>query len=57
MKVPSSDEKLRELKKAVREFLHEIEFVPFRAVDCDQELVDNARAKVAKLSGYRSKYG
>lgn len=31
-----------ELRRAVRRFLREIRFVPFRAVDCDQDRVDEA---------------
>lgn len=31
---------LNTLKSLVRRFLHEIEYVPFRAVDCDQTAVE-----------------
>jgi len=31
---------LKKLKKLVRQFLHEIRYVPLRAVDCDQFTVE-----------------
>lgn len=33
------EEELNDLKHLVKEFLEEIEHVPFSAVDCDQETV------------------
>jgi hypothetical protein len=41
------------LRKTVREFLRAIEYVPFRAIDCDQDRVDRLMEKLERLSGYR----
>ena len=38
---------LIELKGLVREFIEAMEHVPFRAVDCDQELVEDLWEKLA----------
>lgn len=46
-------QKLREIRAAARKLLYEISGVPMRAVDCDQDAVDEAFARLAKLSGYR----
>ena len=43
------------LKKRVRDFLHAIECVPFRAVDCNQDRVDFLIDRLKKLSGYRGR--
>lgn len=39
--------KLKELKKLVSEFLDAIYYVPFRAVDCDQDTVEDLWEKLA----------
>lgn len=41
----------RELKSLVRKFLREIRHVPFRAVDCDQDAVDELRSRLRKAAG------
>ena len=46
------DEKLKELRKVVRDYLRAIQHVPMRAVDCDQDREERLWAKLAKLSGY-----
>lgn len=38
----------RQLKSLVRRFLHEIRHVPFRAVDCNQDAVDDLRKQLRK---------
>jgi hypothetical protein len=38
----------KELKSLVRRFLKEIEHVPFRAVDCDQEAVKDLKARLKR---------
>ena len=48
--------KLRELRMAVREYLSVTMFVPFRAVDCDQEAEARLREKLEKLSLWREEY-
>lgn len=45
--------KLDELRRVVREFLYEISGVPMRAVDCNQNRVDQLRKKLTQLSGWR----
>lgn len=42
---------LIELKGLVREFLDAIEYVPFRAVDCDQETVYTLWNKLIDATG------
>ena len=42
---------LIELKGLVREFLDAIEHVPFRAVDCDQEMVYTLYNKLIDATG------
>ena len=42
---------LIELKSLVREFIDEIEHVPFRAVDCDQEAVYTLWNKLIEATG------
>jgi len=44
-------DELVELKSLVREFIDEIEHVPFRAVDCDQEAVYDLWNKLIKAAG------
>lgn len=39
-------DELVELKTLVKQFLGEIEHVPFRAIDCDQEVVYYLREKL-----------
>jgi hypothetical protein len=42
---------LIELKSLVREFIDEIEHVPFRAIDCDQETVYTLWNKLIEATG------
>jgi hypothetical protein len=44
-------DELVELKSLVREFIDEIEHVPFRAVDCDQEAVYTLWNKLIEATG------
>lgn len=37
---------LKKLKKLVQQFLHEIRYVPIRAVDCDQFTVEELWSKL-----------
>ena len=46
-------EKLKALRKAARDYLRETAHVPMRAVDCDQDAVDEAFKRLAKLAGFR----
>ena len=46
-------EKLKKLRGLVRKFLREIEGVPMRAVDCDQEKVNRLWEQLADASGFR----
>jgi len=46
---------LQELKQLVNEFLDAIYYVPFRAVDCDQELVYDLWEKLADAVDSRKK--
>lgn len=39
---------LEELRSLVRNFLEEIEHVPFRAVDCDQEAVKDLKVRLKR---------
>lgn len=41
---------LEELKSLVRSFLREIEHVPFRAVDCDQETVRDLMGRLERAT-------
>ena len=52
MKTKDSDE-LKKLRKTVREFLHAISRVPFRAVDCNQDKVEKLYNRLEKQSGLR----
>ena len=49
----NDEEKLRELRRTVRNFLREISSVPMRAVDCDQDAVERLKDKLIEMSGYR----
>ncbi len=49
----NDEEKLRELRRTVRNFLREISSVPMRAVDCDQDEVARLEAKLVEMSGYK----
>jgi hypothetical protein len=42
-------EELVELKSLVREFLEETTYVPFRAVDCDQDKVEELWEKLSNI--------
>jgi hypothetical protein len=46
---------LQELKQLVNEFLDAIYYVPFRAVDCDQETVYDLWEKLADAVDSRKK--
>lgn len=46
--VKTEETKLKELKSLVRKFFKEIECVPLRAVDCNQEKVYNLIEKLEK---------
>jgi hypothetical protein len=50
----ASEVELRDLRRLVREFLKEVHYVPFRAPDCDPELVDVLRKKLIKASRFRT---
>lgn len=41
---------LEELKSLIRSFLEEIEHVPFRAVDCDQETVRDLMGRLERAT-------
>jgi hypothetical protein len=43
----------QQLRAVARELLRELEWVPFRAIDCDQDRVMHLLSKLKKLSGYR----
>jgi hypothetical protein len=48
---------LKELKQLVNEFLDAIYYVPFRAVDCDQDTVEDLWEKLADaVDSDRSRY-
>jgi len=42
-------EELVELKSLVREFLEETTYVPFRAMDCDQDKVEELWEKLSNI--------
>jgi hypothetical protein len=42
-------EELVELKSLVREFLEETTYVPFRALDCDQDKVEELWEKLSNI--------
>ena len=42
------------LKNLVKEFLKEVQYVPFRAVDCDQDAVYNLLNEMVKAVGERN---
>ena len=44
----TADKKLQELKSLIRQFFKEIEYVPFRAVDCNQQRVNQLIEKLEK---------
>jgi hypothetical protein len=46
-------EDLKKLRKLVREYLHVTEWVPMRAIDCDQDLEERLWDKLAKASNFR----
>ena len=56
MTIPSSDEKLRELRRLVREYISALVDVPKRAVDCDQEVVFELERKLGKLVRWKDPY-
>ena len=43
-------EKLSALRALVRDFLDEISGIPMRAIDCDQDAVDDLWRKLAKAA-------
>lgn len=43
----TAEKELAELKNLVSQFLEEIMYVPFRAVDCDQNTVEDLWEKLA----------
>ena len=45
---------LEELKGLVRDFIKEVQYVPFRAVDCDQDAVYNLLNEMVKAVGERN---
>lgn len=47
-------DELEALKNTVREFLKEVQYVPFRAVDCDQNAVYNLLNEMVKAVGERN---
>ena len=47
-------DELEELKSLVKEFFKEIEYVPFRAVDCNQEKVYELIEKLEKALAKRN---
>jgi hypothetical protein len=44
-------DELESLKNTVREFLKEVQHVPFRAVDCNQDAVYNLLNEMVKATG------
>jgi len=44
------EKELEELKSLVRRFLNEIQFVPMRAVDCDQDEVERLMTQLAEAA-------
>lgn len=46
---------LKILRKSVRKFLASVQYVSFRAVDCEQESVEKLLKELKDLSGYRGK--
>jgi hypothetical protein len=44
------EKELEELKSLVRRFLNEIQFVPMRAVDCDQDKVERLMTQLAEAA-------
>jgi hypothetical protein len=47
-------DELESLKNTVRKFLKEVQYVPFRAVDCDQDAVYNLLNEMVKAVGERN---
>ena len=47
-KMKTESIELQELKQLVNEFLDAIYYVPFRAVDCNQQLVEDLWEKLAE---------
>lgn len=45
---------LKDLKSLVKEFLQEVQYVPFRAVDCDQHAVYNLLNEMVKAVGEKN---
>lgn len=48
------EKELNDLKYLVKEFLKEVQYVPFRAVDCDQHTVYNLLNEMVKAVGERN---
>ena len=46
-------DEFNELKILIREFLDEISGVPMRAVDCNQNNVDNLWGRIAEIVGWK----
>lgn len=49
----NGEKELNNLKFLVRSFLKEIEYVPMRAVDCDQDEVERLMAQLADAAKER----
>ena len=47
-------DELTGLKSLVKEFLKEVQYVPFRAVDCDQHTVYNLLNEMVKAIGEKN---
>lgn len=45
----TSEKELKELKDLVKQFLEELMYVPFRAVDCNQDVVEDLWEKLADI--------
>ena len=52
-KIVGLRKKQRELRKAARDYLKAVAYVPMRAVDCDQGEVERTERKLADLCGYK----
>lgn len=49
-----TENELIALKNLVKEFLKEVQYVPFRAVDCDQHTVYNLLNEMVKAVGVKN---
>lgn len=49
-----TEKELIALKNLVKEFLKEVQYVPFRAVDCNQETVYNLLNELVKAVGEKN---